>query len=186
MVLGRSAVAGCGILPSRVTTDCFRSAPVTELSRMSLPCACYSCFPRLCYWVLVLPKFWRTSATVWTLWKIPIFIPAPLTLSDFPVSRALSSAVLQWVPVASGVQARTPFVFVWCVNLSLCFATDVSAWKARFAVGYLVLPNGVPLVYWLEKACSTYPRPTGSTSTSHCMTRAAPRQSAISFGSPCP
>ena len=109
--------------------------------------------------------------------------------SLFRISQFLgpsSSAVLQWVPVASGVQARTPFVFVWCVNLSLCFATDVSAWKARFAVGYLVLPNGVPLVYWLEKACSTYPRLTGSTSTSHCMTRAAPRQSAISFGSPCP
>ena len=52
------------------------------------------------------------------------------------------------------------------LNLKLCFATDVLSERS----GSLSEPgsifyqfDGVPLFYWLEKACSAYPRLTGST-----------------------
>ena len=46
------------------------------------------------------------------------------------------------------------------LNLKLCFATDVLMEKS----GLLSEPpNGVPLFYWLEKACSAYQQLTGST-----------------------
>ena len=58
------------------------------------------------------------------------------------------------------------------LNLKLCFATDVLTERSGslsepgsvfFHSDQSKPPNGVPLFYWLEKACSTYPRLTGST-----------------------
>ena len=58
------------------------------------------------------------------------------------------------------------------LNLKLCFATDVLTERSGslsepgsifFHSDLNLPPNGVPLFYWLEKACSAYPRLTGST-----------------------
>ena len=58
------------------------------------------------------------------------------------------------------------------LNLKLCFATDVLTERSGslsepgsifFHSDLNLSPNGVPLFYLLEKACSAYPRLTGST-----------------------
>ena len=57
------------------------------------------------------------------------------------------------------------------LKLKLRFTTDVlTEWSGSlsepgsiFFPFWSKLPNGVPLFYWLEKACSAYPRLTGLT-----------------------
>ena len=50
------------------------------------------------------------------------------------------------------------------LNLKLRFVTDVLTEPGSiFFPFYSKPPNGVPLFYWLEKACSAYPLLTGLT-----------------------
>ena len=94
-----------------------------------------------------------------------------------------SSRSLKWLGTgASFVVVTSCFRYIWVITIFLiswlmCWILNCVSlqmfWR-RGQVGYPSLapffhwfwskpPNGVPLFYWLEKACSAYPRLTGLT-----------------------
>ena len=90
------------------------------------------------------------------------------------------SRSLKWLSTGASFVAATSCFKYMCyntsfhfmidvLNLKLCFATDVvtersgSLSEPGSIFPFWSKPNGVPLFYWLEKACSAYPRLRGST-----------------------